>query len=157
VVDRDLLLRRVALLEEYIGQLREYAQVSADAYATDWKTQRIVERTLQLAIEACTDVCHHAISDRRLRVPSTYAETFEIAADAGLVPDTLRASLVKMARFRNLLVHDYTKIDPSVVVEILRTRLDDLATFANVAANWVPSEKTHPRATKPDDGDAERS
>jgi len=57
VVDRDLLLRRVALLEEYIGQLREYAQVSADAYATDWKTQLIVERTLQLAIEACTDVC----------------------------------------------------------------------------------------------------
>lgn len=155
MVDRDLLLRRVAVLEEYVGQLREYAQVPADAYAADWKTQRIVERTLQLAIEACTDVCHHAISDRRLRVPSTYAETFEIAADAGLVPDTLRASLVRMARFRNLLVHDYTKIDPSVVVEILRTRLDDLATFAHVAANWVPSETRTP-ATKPD-GDAERS
>jgi uncharacterized protein YutE (UPF0331/DUF86 family) len=149
VVDRDLLLRRVALLEEYIGQLREYSRVSADAYATDWKTQRIVERTLQLAIEACTDVCHHVISDRRLPVPSTYSETFEIAADAGLIPEALRASLVRMARFRNLLVPDYTKIDPTVVVEILRSRLDDLAAFANVAANLAPLDEA--RSTEPGD------
>jgi uncharacterized protein YutE (UPF0331/DUF86 family) len=144
VVDRDLLLRRIALLETYLGQLGEYRGVSVEAYAANWKTQRIVERTLQLAIEACTDVCHHAIADRRLRVPSTYSETFEIAADAGLIPEALRASLVRMARFRNLLVHDYTKIDPVAIVEILASRLDDLAAFATVAAGWAAPEEPGP-------------
>jgi uncharacterized protein YutE (UPF0331/DUF86 family) len=30
----------------------------------DWKTQRIVDRTLQIAIEACLDVASHVVADR---------------------------------------------------------------------------------------------
>jgi uncharacterized protein YutE (UPF0331/DUF86 family) len=136
VVDRDLLLRKLAMLWEYLAQLGEYRSTSAEAYKADWRAQRVVERTLHLAIEVCTDVMHHAIADRRLRVPSTYAETFEIGAEAGLIPERLREPLVKMARFRNLLVHDYARIDPEIVLEILRSRLDDLASFAGIASEW---------------------
>jgi uncharacterized protein YutE (UPF0331/DUF86 family) len=39
----------------------------------DWKTRRIVERTLQIMIELCIDIAGHIISDRRLRVPVSYA------------------------------------------------------------------------------------
>ena len=46
VVDRELVLRKVAQLEEYLRQLDEYRQLSVESYQRDWKTQRIVERTL---------------------------------------------------------------------------------------------------------------
>ena len=42
----------------------------------DWKTQRIVERTLHLAIKTCMDHADHIVADRRLRVPETGAESF---------------------------------------------------------------------------------
>ena len=38
------------------------------------------------------------------------------------------------ARFRNLLVHNYTKVDDTRVVEILRERVDDLALFRTALA-----------------------
>jgi uncharacterized protein YutE (UPF0331/DUF86 family) len=38
-----------------------------------------------MAVEACVDVASHVIADRGLRVPSTYAETFEILVQAGLM------------------------------------------------------------------------
>jgi len=47
------------------------------------------ERTLQMAIEACLDVASHVIADRGLRVPSTYAETFEILVETGLMSSDL--------------------------------------------------------------------
>ena len=39
------------------------------------------------------------------------------------------ADLRDTARFRNLLVHGYARVDDTRVVEILRERVDDLAAF----------------------------
>jgi uncharacterized protein YutE (UPF0331/DUF86 family) len=55
VIDRDLLLRKLADLAQYVDQVSEFRSVSVEDYRRNWKTQRIVERTLQMAIEACLD------------------------------------------------------------------------------------------------------
>ncbi len=114
MVDRDLVLRRLALVETYVGQLAPYQTIDAAAYRADWKTQRIVERTLHLAIEACMDIADHIVADRRLRVPETGDESFEILAEAGLLPAELGSTLASMVGFRNILVHDYARIDKSL-------------------------------------------
>ncbi len=71
VVDRDLLLRKLADLDQYLSQVSEYRNITLDQYRGDWKIQRIVERTLQMAIEACVDIANHIIADRGLRIPAT--------------------------------------------------------------------------------------
>ncbi len=109
-------------------------------YRDYWKTQRIVERTLQLAIEVCADVAAHVIADRALRAPSTYAEAFEILGEAGLLERDLRDVLVRMARFRNLLVHEYARIDPDLVVRVLRENLADFERFRHVAELWLGAD-----------------
>lgn len=129
MVDRELVLRKVAALEQYLSELDEFRDVTTAAYLADRKVQRIVERTLHLAIETCLDLAEHVIADRRLRVPTSHAEAFEILRDAGLVPDPLAGALAQMARFRNILVHDYARIDAERVVKILHEDLGDLAAF----------------------------
>jgi uncharacterized protein YutE (UPF0331/DUF86 family) len=137
VVDRDLILRKLAELELYTRQLSEYRTLSPEQYAEDWKTQRIVERTLQMAIETCADVANHVIADRSLDVPSTYAEAFEVLIRAGLLDDDLGAVMIRMTGFRNVVVHEYARIDAEIVVRILRDHLDDLHRFQGAAKGWV--------------------
>jgi uncharacterized protein YutE (UPF0331/DUF86 family) len=137
VVDRDLILRKLADLDQYLGQVSEYREITVEAYRADWKTQRIVERTLQMAIEVCLDIATHIIADRRLRVPTTYAEAFEVLAEAGLLDPGQRDVLMRMSRFRNLLVHEYTRLDPAMVVRILREHLKDLAGFKAAVQSWI--------------------
>jgi uncharacterized protein YutE (UPF0331/DUF86 family) len=103
--------------------------VDAAGYRQDWKTQRIVERTLHLAIDTCMDVADHVVADRRLRVPETGAESFEILAEAGLLQPELGKALASMVGFRNILVHDYTRLDPEIVIRVLRFDLSDLERF----------------------------
>ena len=91
--------------------------------------QRIVERTLHLAIEACMDIADHIVADRRLRVPETGAETFEVLGEAKMLPLGLAEALAKMVGFRNILVHDYAKLDPVIVLRVLGTDLQDLMRF----------------------------
>lgn len=137
MVDRDLLLRKLAQLDQYVAQLRELAGVTPDLYRHDWRTQRAVERTLQLAIEACADVANHVIADRGLRTPATYAEIFQVLVESKLLDPALLPVFVAMSRFRNLLVHDYGRVDPDRVLRILTEHLDDFTRFRTAAVHWL--------------------
>jgi len=137
VVDRDLVLRKLADLDQYLGQLSEYRNVTVEQYRGDWKTQRIIERTLQMAIEVCLDVATHAIADRELRVPTTHAEAFEILSEAGLLDPALKDVMVRAGKFRNLIVHEYARVDAAMVVRILQEDLTDLARFKTAALGWI--------------------
>lgn len=137
MVDRDLALRKIATIDEYLQQLTEYRNVDPDSYRSDWKTQRIVERTLHLAIEACMDLADSMVADRRLSVPDTGAATLETLANAGVVPAELGRSLARMVGFRNILVHNYARIDPSTVLRVLRTDIDDVARFRDAVLGEI--------------------
>ena len=140
MVDWDLVLRKLADLDQYVDQLGEYRGITVEEYRRDWKTQRIVERTLQMAIETCVDVATHVIADLRLRVPATYAEAFEILGEAGLLEPDLEQAMVRMTGFRNVIVHEYTRVEAAIVVKILRDDLDDLVRFRDAALAW----RSHP-------------
>lgn len=83
MVDKTLMMRKLSELEEYIGQIREFASIKQEEYSRDWKTQRIIERTLQMMIELTVDISAHLISDKRLRVPTGYADTFKVLFEGG--------------------------------------------------------------------------
>lgn len=137
MVDRDLLLRKLADLDQYLGQVSEYRDITIDQYRGDWKTQRIVERTLQMTIEMCVDIVNHVIADRGLRVPATYAEAFEVLSEAGLLDAARRDAMIRMSKFRNVIVHDYARVDPAIVVRILREHLEDFAQFKAAVLSWI--------------------
>ncbi len=48
MVDKLLMGRKLADLDTYLHQVKEFSKISAPAYDRDWKTQRIIERTLQI-------------------------------------------------------------------------------------------------------------
>jgi uncharacterized protein YutE (UPF0331/DUF86 family) len=137
VVDRDLLRRKLAQLAEYVTQVSEYRGLTVEGYRADWKIQRIVERTLQMAIETCLDVASHVVANRGLRAPSTYAETFAILVEAGLMSAELGRRMVEMTGFWNIVVHEYTRTDPDIVIRILRERLEDFRKFEDEALRWL--------------------
>jgi uncharacterized protein YutE (UPF0331/DUF86 family) len=129
VLDKILILRKLAELEEYLGQVKEYVSITVDRYSKDWKAQRVVERTLQMMIETCADVAGHIISDRGYRVPATYADTFRVLHENGILNRELFETMEKMAKFRNIIVHHYDKVDAELVAGILKKDLNDFSAY----------------------------
>ncbi len=50
-----------------------------------------------------------------------------------------------MAKFRNIIVHDYEKIDAEIVLGILHKNLNDFEGFKTAIINYL---KTRAKATK---------
>ena len=141
MVDQTLILRKLSELEEYFGQIGEFSSVSVEDYSGDWKTRRIVERTLQIMIELCIDIAGHFISDRKLRVPVSYADTFTSLVEAGLITPQISEVMEKMAKFRNVIVHQYEKVDTEIVIMILRKHLDDFLVFRDAVLQMLNNAK----------------
>jgi uncharacterized protein YutE (UPF0331/DUF86 family) len=141
MVDKTLVLRKLAELDQYLMQVKEYAEISVGQYESDWKTQRIIERTLQMMIETCVDVAGHIISDSGFRTPTSYSDTFKVLHENGALPAELFAKMEKMAKFRNIVVHHYDSIDAEIVVEILKRDLDDFAGFQGAIVSLMEREE----------------
>ena len=135
MVDKALLLRKLAELERNLEQIREYSNITIEQYSSDWKVQRIIERTLQIMIETCVDISGHIISDQGYRIPKSYAATFRILYEENILEKGLFEIMEKMTKFRNIVVHNYDEIDASIVVNILKGHLGDFLTYKNAIIN----------------------
>ena len=129
MVDKPLILRKLTELDEYLKQMGEFSSVTLEEYSRDWKVQRIVERTLQMMIETCADIANHIISDRGYRIPDNYGDTFRVLHENGVLKNDLFEIMLKMARFRNIVVHQYDKVDEAIVIGILRNNLNNFTAY----------------------------
>lgn len=141
MVDKTLILRKLADLQEYIEQLGEYSNIKVSEYSTDWKTQRIVERTLQMMVEICADIASHIISDSGLRVPKTYVDTFKVLYENKIIAKGLFAKMEKMAKFRNIIVHQYDKVDGEIIIGILKKDMNDFVKYKDAVINVLKRDK----------------
>jgi uncharacterized protein YutE (UPF0331/DUF86 family) len=129
LVDKVLIGRKISELETYLNQIREFRKISVARYNKDWKTQRIVERTLQILIELCIDIANHLISDRGMRLPTSYSDTFRVLMEQGIISKYLYKKMENMAKFRNVIVHQYEDINSRIVVSILHKNIKDFEKY----------------------------
>ena len=136
-LNQELILTRCHEIEESLGRLEKIVKKSKSNFLEDRDSQDIACYRLLVAIEAALGLCYHVSAKKLTKVPGEYAECFAILADAGIISRELSEGLQRMARFRNLLVHMYWKIDYGSLYEIIQNNLDDLRRFSRVVAELL--------------------
>ncbi len=133
MIEKSVLIHRLSALGGYLADLDEANK------EFDWSNfkgnkiiRRYVERTLQMATEACLDIANHIISYEGYREPEDNKDVFKVLSENNIIEADLRDKLVKMTKFRNVIVHDYLKVDPEIVYAVLTKHCNDMAIYANV-------------------------
>lgn len=133
----DLVRSRCSEIETSVQRLERMRPLSREEFLADQDLLDIACHRLLIAIEAALSLCYH-VSARRLRqAPEDYASCFAALRDAALIPADLTERLQAMARFRNLLVHVYWKLDYAQVHRVIQEDLPDLRAFAAAIAALV--------------------
>lgn len=123
---------KISQAKKYLIILSGYKKYGRVEIETDVNLRGAVERYLYLAIQSAIDLAEAIISYRRLRKPETLSESFEILVEAGILNADLSGRLVKMAGFRNLIAHDYERLDYDIVFDILQNRQIDIEDFLRI-------------------------
>ncbi|MGB9776960.1 MAG: type VII toxin-antitoxin system HepT family RNase toxin [Anaerolineae bacterium] len=138
----DTLVERLTYLRNevsYLKQERDRVR-SFQEYVENVRLKKAVERSLQVAVEACLDIGRRLIALEGFRYPEDNRDVFQVLYEEGVVPEGLLPALIDMARFRNLIVHDYARIDDAKVYGILKKRLSDFDAYARAIAAYLEQE-----------------
>jgi uncharacterized protein YutE (UPF0331/DUF86 family) len=133
-LNKELIHARCQEIADSLGRLERIKEKSREEFLKDNDLQDIACYRLLVAIEAALGLCYHVAAKKTKKVPEEYAECFAILGDAKIIPAELSESLQKMARFRNLLVHMYWKVDYNMLYEIIQHNLNDLQQFSKAMA-----------------------
>ena len=136
-IDIERVKERAREIRESLEKIRGYAALPDAEFFADERNLYTVEHLLLIAIEATASLCTHILAKTARKAPSSHAECFEGLRDLGMVDDELASRLVKMVRFRNLLVHRYWEVDPVRVLSYAREDLGDFEAFLAAVEGFV--------------------
>jgi len=129
MLDRERVLAKIDQIEGYLRELCEIVPKDFVTYQKKVDKRRACERLLQLSVEAVIDVCRLLVTGLRLGIPSEEDDLFEKLEIAGIISPQVEEKLKEMKGFRNILVHEYTRIDDKIVYQVARTKLRDFEAF----------------------------
>jgi uncharacterized protein YutE (UPF0331/DUF86 family) len=138
---REKIAMKLEKLKEYAGYLKSYQKYTLDDLTKDHVLRGAVERYLHLSAEYVIDIAEIMIAELGLRKPEEYREAIEILGESGILPDEFAYHFAPIAGFRNILVHEYTRIDLAEVYRHLQQDLVDFEKFAEYIIEYLQGLK----------------
>ena len=127
----DVILNKAASIERCLQRIQdEYAGNEHNLIANQTKQDAIV-LNLQRACETTIDLAMYVVSQRKLGVPQDSRDAFALLQIAGILPEDLAARMQRMVGFRNVAIHEYTRLNLEIVQAIITKQLDDFRTFSS--------------------------
>ena len=134
----DIIKIKLKELEQNLIYLKK---ISYDINEENIKSDMIrywgIERGIQISIECIIDISNIIISVSGREKPDTYREIMLMMSSLGVVSKGFSKRLGNMVGFRNILVHDYTKIDPDIILEIFKNDMNDFVKYTVEVTKWM--------------------
>ncbi len=130
----EVILNKKISIERCIEQVQTYYALDHDLpFEIDYLKQDAIGVNLLRACELSLDIANHLIKFKKLGLPQDSRDSFALLQRAGLITTQQMKTLQAMVGFRNVLVHDYQKLNLQIMVEVIEHHLPDLLDFANTA------------------------
>jgi uncharacterized protein YutE (UPF0331/DUF86 family) len=128
MVDEERFQSRLARVEEDLGALRRFGGIDAARLADDLELRWAAERGLQVVIEGLLEIGAHVLASEFGLQSFGYRDIAERMVEKGIV--TVEG-FPRIASFRNVLVHEYVRMDLEILAAVLSTGLDELVRCAS--------------------------
>lgn len=124
----DVVINKMAIIERCIKRIHEEYEGNPKNLQNYTKQDSII-LNIQRACEACIDLAMHLVAIKKLGVPQTSREAFDLLYKNNLIDRELRNQLVSMVGFRNIAVHNYQDVEVEIIQKIIEVHLGNLLDF----------------------------
>lgn len=140
MVRLDVIKERIQALEDYALTLRGFQGIDIEGIRTDREKLWAIEHGLQLAIECLLDIGEHLIASLQLGRPKERSDVIEILGEKGVIPPDFVKRAKGMVGFRNILVHEYLRVDPGEVHANLQKGPDEFEGFISYIVAFLRAQ-----------------
>lgn len=111
-------------IERYLNELADIVPDKFEKYRTDNLVKAGCERYFEKIVEAVTDVAFMIIAKNKLKIPEDDIDAFRILSEHKIIKEELYKKLKQAKGMKNMISHQYGKIDDRIVFEAITEKLD---------------------------------
>jgi uncharacterized protein YutE (UPF0331/DUF86 family) len=134
----EVIINKCESIKRCLARIEEYYDEEFD---TSYTKQDAVILNIQRAVQQALDLGAYLVKKYKLGIPKSSKEIFEILESRGVIDKNLSMNLQKMTGFRNIAIHEYTKLQTDVIKYIINERLKDLIEFEKAVINYESDDK----------------
>ena len=127
----NIILNKAEIIERCIHRIHEEYDGHEAALETNFTKQDSILLNIQRAAEASIDQGMRLIRIKKLGIPQSGRDVFVVLEKHHLIHSDLSSRLQAMVGFRNIAVHDYSKLNLDIVRSVIDTELDHLLAFSS--------------------------
>jgi uncharacterized protein YutE (UPF0331/DUF86 family) len=135
--DIDIVRRKLAVIIENLKALQPIRDLSTEQYIEDVYKRKAAERLLQELIKAAIDINMHILAQSGDVVPDDYYESFIMAGDLKIISSELATKLAPSAGLRNRLVHEYDRLEHSLVLDAVSMSEELYAEYVKEIEDYI--------------------
>ncbi len=142
---------KIAQLEQYIGELDQITPPSLHLYLSSLEKKAACERYVEKIVEAATDLAFMVIKNSNWRLPEDDADAFAILLENNIGDTALVKKLQNAKGMRNVIAHQYSKIDDEIVFLAITDELGaDMREFLKTIRHAFDQNaaKNHPKVLR---------
>jgi uncharacterized protein YutE (UPF0331/DUF86 family) len=140
-IDIEKLKKRISEVRANLEKIKRYSSLPDEDFWKDERNLLSVKHLLLETIEASGSICTHILAKRVFKPVSSFGECFKSLGEAGILSQDLSARLVRIAGFRNVLVHRYWEIQDKRILEYARKDLGDFEDFLKAVSHYLDLPK----------------
>jgi uncharacterized protein YutE (UPF0331/DUF86 family) len=135
-MDEKRFNEKIIELEEFLEELENSLPEDFEEYKTDYKLRAIGERYFEKISKAVIDLSFMVIKFKKFKQPEHEKEVFDILAENKVITLALSKKLQDAKGMRNIIAHEYGRIDNELVFHSLAEELiPDVHEFINSINN----------------------
>jgi len=114
---------KIIEIEKFLEELESILPFSLKEYKQNFKIKAIGERYFEKIIEAIIDLAFLIIKEKRFQTPEYEKQAFDILKNENVISEILATRLKDAKGMRNIIAHEYGKIDDELVFESITEEL----------------------------------
>ncbi len=130
LMDQQVISNKIESLRRCLDRVEQRCPDSLDALIIDLDAQDVLALNLSRAVQLCVDISLHIQSSSNQPGPQTMAEAFTGLAATNIINTLIEQRMRKAVGFRNVVIHDYQKINWEIAYIVATERLNDFKEFA---------------------------
>lgn len=137
MIDRELIEEHLQKMEEALARLKMCRDLSPKVLNSDLGLQWILEKGLQVLIQNLLDIGAHILAGGFKNDWDDYSQIIRKLGVHGVIPSAFADKIKGMAGLRNILVHDYLRVDLEKLIEFVRFGLEDFLVFMRLVREYL--------------------
>ena len=137
----DRIERNLSLIQEFLIELKRLSLMTEDEFLSDKRNPAAAESYLRRSLEAMFDIGRHILAKSYGFKELEYKNIALELGEKGVINNDYSKNLIKMAGYRNRMVHLYHEISSEEIYKILKGHLVDVEKFITEIVGFIEKYK----------------